>query len=192
MAASAARWCVAAAMVLAAILGVTQGDFAADRAECADKLMGLATCLTYVEEKATAKAPTRDCCAGLGQVVAASKKCLCVLVKDRDEPALGFRINVTRAMDLPDACSMAGATFSDCPKMLNMSPNSKEAEIFQQYAREHESKNGTKSAPAAAAAATGSTGATAATGDAGVGQQRRSWLAVLVAGVAVIAAVFGL
>jgi len=37
-----------------------------------------------------------------------------VLVKDRDEPALGFKINVTRAMDLPSLCNYP-ATFSDCP-----------------------------------------------------------------------------
>jgi len=104
----------AAVLVAAALAGVASGDFAADRAECANQLMGLATCLTFVQEKATARAPTPDCCAGLKQVVAASKKCMCVLVKDRDEPALGFKINVTRAMDLPPLCNYP-ATFSDCP-----------------------------------------------------------------------------
>ncbi|XP_040378730.1 non-specific lipid transfer protein GPI-anchored 13 [Oryza brachyantha] len=186
----AARWVLWVAVVAAAAMaGAAAGDFAADRAECADKLMGLATCLTFVEEKATARAPTRDCCAGLGQVVAGSKKCLCVLVKDRDEPALGFRINVTRAMDLPSLCSIP-ATFSDCPKLLNISSDSKEAEIFKQYAREHESSDGTKAAPAAAAAATGSAGTAASTGGAGDGQRRRSSLAVAAAVLA--AAVFGL
>ena len=85
---------------------------------CADRLMGLTTCLTFVQDKATARAPTPDCCAGLKQVVAASKMCMCVLVKDRDEPALGFKINVTRAMDLPSLCSNP-ATFSDCPSTYN-------------------------------------------------------------------------
>jgi hypothetical protein len=102
-------------VVVAAALAVTaMGDFAADREECANQLMGLATCLTFVQATATARAPTPDCCAGLKQVVSASKKCMCVLVKDRDEPALGFKINVTRAMDLPALCNYA-ATFSDCP-----------------------------------------------------------------------------
>jgi hypothetical protein len=124
MAASFARGGVAAAaatalVMVAAVLaaswaGVARADFAQDRAMCADRLMGLATCLTFVQDKATARAPTPDCCAGLKQVVAASKLCMCVLVKDRDEPALGFKINVTRAMDLPSLCSNP-ATFSDCP-----------------------------------------------------------------------------
>ncbi|RLN18858.1 protein YLS3-like [Panicum miliaceum] len=130
--------------------------------------MGLATCLTFVQDKATARAPTPDCCAGLKQVVAASKKCMCVLVKDRDEPALGFKINVTRAMDLPSLCNYP-ATFSDCPKMLGMSPDAPEAEIFKEYARKHESENG-------AAAATGAAGGKSATssspaGGAGAGSK---------------------
>jgi hypothetical protein len=105
---------VVVALAMAGAVAVARGDFAADRAECADKLMGLATCLTYVQATATAPSPTPDCCAGLKTVVTASKKCLCVLVKDRDDPALGFQINVTRAMDLPDNCKFT-ATFSDCP-----------------------------------------------------------------------------
>jgi hypothetical protein len=105
---------VALVMLGGGAVAVVRGDFAADRAECADKLMGLAPCLTYVQATATARSPTPDCCAGLKAVVTASKKCMCVLVKDRDEPALGFKINVTRAMDLPDNCNFP-ATFSDCP-----------------------------------------------------------------------------
>ncbi|KAG2534482.1 hypothetical protein PVAP13_9NG066794 [Panicum virgatum] len=146
---SRAAAAAAAVLVVAALAGVASGDFAADRAECANQLMGLATCLTFVQEKATARAPTPDCCAGLKQVVAASKKCMCVLVKDRDEPALGFKINVTRAMDLPPLCNYP-ATFSDCPKILGMSPDAPEAEIFKEYARKHESHNGTATKPAAA------------------------------------------
>uniref|UniRef100_A0A0A9DRC5 Bifunctional inhibitor/plant lipid transfer protein/seed storage helical domain-containing protein n=1 Tax=Arundo donax TaxID=35708 RepID=A0A0A9DRC5_ARUDO len=162
-------------MVAAAVMmvGVASGDFAADRAECADKLMGLATCLTYVEAKATARAPTPDCCAGLKQVVTASKKCLCVLVKDRDEPALGFQINVTRAMDLPSVCNFP-ATFSDCPKILNMPADSPDAQIFKDYAKRHESQNGT-TAPAAATGGAGggkSASTAASTGGGGAGRQR--------------------
>ncbi|KAG8098643.1 hypothetical protein GUJ93_ZPchr0013g37263 [Zizania palustris] len=194
MARSGVEAAAAAVVVVAMMAAVVAGDFAADRAECADKLMPLATCLTFVEEKATARAPTRDCCAGFGQVLAGTKKCLCVLVKDRDEPALGFRINVTRALNLPSSCSTP-ATFSDCPKILNMSPDSKEAEIFQQYAREHENKNSTATpaATAAAAAAKGSVPTAAATSDAGSWRLRdRSSLAAGGVAAAVLAAVLGL
>jgi len=100
-------------VVLSAPAGVG-GDFAADRAECSDKLVGLATCLTYVQEDATAAAPTPDCCAGLETVLQSSRKCLCVLVKDRDDPNLGLKINVTKALRLPAVCN-APANISDCP-----------------------------------------------------------------------------
>ncbi|KAF8708493.1 hypothetical protein HU200_029856 [Digitaria exilis] len=160
-----------APLLLLLLAGAASGDFAADRAECADQLMGLATCLTFVQEKATARAPTPDCCAGLKQVVAASKKCMCVLVKDRDEPALGFKINVTRAMDLPSLCNDP-ATFSDCPKILGMSPDAPAAEIFKEYARKHESQNGTTTMPAAATGAGGGKStSSSATGGAGDGRQ---------------------
>uniref|UniRef100_A0A453M545 Bifunctional inhibitor/plant lipid transfer protein/seed storage helical domain-containing protein n=1 Tax=Aegilops tauschii subsp. strangulata TaxID=200361 RepID=A0A453M545_AEGTS len=101
--------------VAAAVVGPAGADFAADKAECADKLMGLATCLTYVQLTATARAPTPDCCSGFRQVLGTSKRCMCILVKDRDEPALGIKVNITRSMNLPSVCNIA-ATFSDCPK----------------------------------------------------------------------------
>ncbi|KAJ1293135.1 hypothetical protein BS78_01G044800 [Paspalum vaginatum] len=172
---SCAAPAAAAAIAVAALMlaAVARADFAADRAECANQLMGLATCLTYVQDTATARAPTPDCCAGLKQVVAASKKCMCVLVKDRDEPALGFKINVTRAMDLPAICNDP-ATFSDCPKILGMSPDAPEAEIFREYARKHESKNGTTIPAAATGGAAGkssTSSAPATTGGAGAGTQ---------------------
>ncbi|KAF8772439.1 hypothetical protein HU200_005766 [Digitaria exilis] len=88
------------------------GDFAADRAECSDKLAGLATCLTYVQDQASA--PTPYCCAGLKTVLQTSRKCLCVLVKDRDDPNLGLKLNVTKALGLPAVCN-APANISDCP-----------------------------------------------------------------------------
>ncbi|XBH73614.1 hypothetical protein VPH35_100695 [Triticum aestivum] len=100
--------------VAAAVVGPAGADFAADKAECADKLMGLATCLTYVQLTATARAPTPDCCSGFRQVLGTSKRCMCILVKDRDEPALGIKVNITRSMNLPSVCNIA-ATFSDCP-----------------------------------------------------------------------------
>uniref|UniRef100_A0A453M565 Bifunctional inhibitor/plant lipid transfer protein/seed storage helical domain-containing protein n=1 Tax=Aegilops tauschii subsp. strangulata TaxID=200361 RepID=A0A453M565_AEGTS len=134
------------------------------KAECADKLMGLATCLTYVQLTATARAPTPDCCSGFRQVLGTSKRCMCILVKDRDEPALGIKVNITRSMNLPSVCNIP-ATFSDCPKILNMSPDSKEAEIFKQYGIEHEGKNAT-----AGGAATGTSGAKSADAAAGAGR----------------------
>lgn len=88
--------------VLIAILRFSASDLAQDRAECTEPLVGLATCLPYV--RGDGKAPTPDCCSGLGQVLQKNFKCLCVLVKDRDEPSLGLKINTTLALGLPSSC----------------------------------------------------------------------------------------
>nr|TKW31029.1 hypothetical protein SEVIR_2G078200v2 [Setaria viridis] len=131
---------VAAAMSPAVVV---VGDFAADRAECSDKLVGLATCLTYVQDEASA--PTPDCCAGLKTVLQSSRKCLCVLVKDKDDPNLGLKLNVTKALGLPAVCN-APANISDCPRLLNLAPNSKEAQVFEQYAKQAAAQGTTPSA----------------------------------------------
>ncbi|KAK3124716.1 hypothetical protein QOZ80_7BG0591170 [Eleusine coracana subsp. coracana] len=136
---------VAAVAVMMMVVGVG-GDFAADRAECSDKLVGLATCLTYVQEHATAVAPTPDCCAGLKTVLQTSRKCLCVLVKDKDDPNLGLKINVSKALGLPAVCK-ASANISDCPRLLNLAPNSKEAQVFEDYAKQAGAQVGPPSAP---------------------------------------------
>lgn len=80
--------------------------------ECAQQLVGMATCLPYVGGQA--KAPTPDCCSGLKQVLNKNKKCLCVIIQDRNDPDLGLQINVTLALGLPSVCR-APANVSKCP-----------------------------------------------------------------------------
>ncbi|KAM0950040.1 putative plant non-specific lipid-transfer protein/Par allergen [Dioscorea sansibarensis] len=113
------------------LVNLTSSDFAGDQAECGDQLVGLAGCLPYVQ--GDAKSPTPDCCTGLKAVLSKSPKCLCVLIKDRDDPQLGLKINVTLAVTLPSACG-AHAYISKCPKLLNLKPNSKDAQMFRQLA----------------------------------------------------------
>ncbi|WOK97141.1 protein YLS3-like [Canna indica] len=114
---------------LLALLGPVRSDFASDRAECANQLMGLATCLSYMQ--GNAKAPTPDCCSGFGQIVEKSFKCLCILVKDRNEPGLGIKFNVTLALLLPSKCNNP-ANVSSCPRVLDIPPDSPEAKMFKQ------------------------------------------------------------
>lgn len=88
--------------LLLLLVGFATSDLNQDKAECADKLVGLATCLPYVSDQA--KAPTVDCCTGLKEVIDKSRRCLCLLIKDHDDPNLGLKINVTLALNLPSAC----------------------------------------------------------------------------------------
>ncbi|XP_066398793.1 non-specific lipid transfer protein GPI-anchored 14-like isoform X1 [Miscanthus floridulus] len=149
------------------------GDFAADRAECSDTLVGLATCLTYVQEQATATAPTPDCCAGLKTVLQSSRKCLCVLIKDRDNPNLGLKLNVTKALGLPAVCN-APANISDCPRLLNLPPDSKDAQVFEQFAKQAAAQGSAPSGGGSAAPATAQkNGAAAGPGKRWLGVGRR-------------------
>jgi hypothetical protein len=104
----------AALAVVLAAASVAGGDMSADRSECADQLVGLAPCLQYVQGQARAPAP--DCCGGLRQVLGKSPKCLCVLVKDKDDPSLGIKINASLALGLPTVCGAAHANVSHCPR----------------------------------------------------------------------------
>ncbi|KAJ4843551.1 hypothetical protein Tsubulata_007969 [Turnera subulata] len=110
------------------MLGIADSD--KDKDECAQQLVGMATCLPYVQ--GNAKAPTPDCCTGLKEILKADKKCLCVVIKDRNDPDLGLQINVTLALGLPSVCH-APANVSQCPALLNLPPNSPDAQVFYQF-----------------------------------------------------------
>lgn len=88
-------------------------DITKDKQECANQLVGIATCLPYVSGQA--KSPTQDCCIGLKPVLRDSKKCLCILVKDRDDPSLGIKVNATLALELPQTCHLPTFSVTECP-----------------------------------------------------------------------------
>ncbi|KAI3809478.1 hypothetical protein L1987_25454 [Smallanthus sonchifolius] len=122
------------------LVGLSKGDFDKDKKQCADTLVGLATCLPYVSNQA--KAPTTDCCAKLKPVLDKNRVCLCILVKDRDEPGLGVKINATLALGLPDSCHLP-SNITECPKLMNLPPNSPEAKIFEDYGKNVKKSNST-------------------------------------------------
>lgn len=94
------------------LLGFGNSDLAQDRDECTNQLIALSTCLPYVG--GDAKAPTKDCCAGFSQVITKSEKCVCILVKDKDDPQLGLKINATLAAHLPTACHITAPNITEC------------------------------------------------------------------------------
>ncbi|GAU47511.1 hypothetical protein TSUD_367720 [Trifolium subterraneum] len=82
------------------IVGIGMADSSKDKDECTAQLTGLASCLPYVEGQG--KSPAPDCCSGLKTLLKTNKKCLCLIIKDRNDPDLGgIVINVTLALDLP-------------------------------------------------------------------------------------------
>lgn len=101
------------ACVLVFLTGFATSDINKDKEKCANQLVGLVTCLPYVSGQA--KAPPKDCCTGLKQVIQTSPECICLLVKDKDDPSVGLKINATLALSLPSQCQ-APANASDCPR----------------------------------------------------------------------------
>ncbi|XP_047159692.1 non-specific lipid transfer protein GPI-anchored 14-like [Vigna umbellata] len=89
-----------------------KGESAQEKQKCAESLTGVATCLPYLGGEG--RAPTADCCSGLTQALKSNKKCICVILKDRDDPDLGLKINITIAVGLPSLCKTPD-NLSQCP-----------------------------------------------------------------------------
>ncbi|KAM4073137.1 hypothetical protein ACB094_11G194900 [Castanea mollissima] len=139
-------------VLMSVMVSYTMADAAKDREECAQQLVGLATCLPYVGGQA--KAPTPDCCSGLKQVLKDNKKCLCVIIRDRNAPELGLQINVTLALGLPSVCN-APANVSQCPALLHLDPNSPEAQVFYQLGSSNQSDGSPAPSPSGGGSSTG-------------------------------------
>ncbi|XP_010504811.1 PREDICTED: protein YLS3-like [Camelina sativa] len=112
-------------------LGV-RSDLNQDIKGCQDAMSDLYSCLPYVSNKA--KAPDSTCCSKLKVNIdkGQTKRCLCTLVKDRDDPGLGFKVDANRAMSLPSACHVP-ANISKCPELLHLPLNSPASQIFKQF-----------------------------------------------------------
>ncbi|KAK1429080.1 hypothetical protein QVD17_11280 [Tagetes erecta] len=123
--------CLAMALMVV-ICGVTKADIDKDKAQCTDQLVGLASCLPYVGGQAPE--PPKDCCTGLKQVLTKSMVCLCILIKDHNDPSLNLKINDTLALGLPDACHTP-ANITQCLGLLHLQSGSPEAKVFDDYAK---------------------------------------------------------
>lgn len=99
-------------IVLLMVFNFVFSDLDADKRECNEQVASLSACLPFVAGDTNVPAPT--CCGRLRGEISKSQKCLCILVKDRNEPNLGFKINATLALSLPSICH-APANVSACP-----------------------------------------------------------------------------
>ncbi|KAK4492203.1 hypothetical protein RD792_003002 [Penstemon davidsonii] len=141
-------------LVMMSLFGIAKCDIDKDKEKCGNVLIGLATCLPYVSGESNA--PPTDCCSGLKQVLQTSRECICLLVKDRNDPSLGLQINATRALSLPTRCN-APITVNDCIALLHLSPNSPDAKVFQDFANSANTTTNATATPPAASAAGNST-----------------------------------
>ncbi|KAG8371745.1 hypothetical protein BUALT_Bualt13G0120000 [Buddleja alternifolia] len=107
--------CILMLLLLLLLGNFARCDIEKDKEKCANQLVGLATCLPYVSGESNAKAPPIDCCSAFKQVMKTSPDCVCLLVKDRNDPSLGLKINATLALSLPDRCNAHDRNISECP-----------------------------------------------------------------------------
>ncbi|VYS55493.1 unnamed protein product [Arabidopsis thaliana] len=121
-----------ALIMVAMVVDAAGADKGKDKEECTAQLVGMATCLPYVQGQA--KSPTPDCCSGLKQVINSDMKCLCVIIQERNDPDLGLQVNVSLALALPSVCH-ATADITKCPALLHLDPNSPDAQVFYQLAK---------------------------------------------------------
>ncbi|CAL0324972.1 unnamed protein product [Lupinus luteus] len=161
------------------LIGFTDSDINQDKAECSDQLIGLANCLPYVEGQA--KVPTIDCCSGLKMVIDKSKRCLCVLIKDRDDPNLGIMINVSLALNLPSACHTT-TNLTQCVDLLHLAPKSPDAKVFEGFDKAI-GKNSSSSSPSANNDTTGKGTSTNAQDKSGGGWGKRWQVAEVISGI---------
>ncbi|CAN0900817.1 Non-specific lipid transfer protein GPI-anchored 13 [Linum grandiflorum] len=118
-----------------------------DEAECAQHLADLAACIPFVS--GTAKKPTTECCQDAKKLKATEPKCLCVLIIASTDPSMGLPVNTTLALQMPSACNIDDAKASNCPSLLNISPDSPDAKVFKEAGISDSSSSTTGSATAA-------------------------------------------
>jgi hypothetical protein len=84
----------------------------APAADCTDALLGLAGCLSYVQEGSTVTTPDPTCCSGLKDVVRNEVACLCQAFQGGQD--FGVALNMTKALQLPAVCNVKTPPFSKC------------------------------------------------------------------------------
>ncbi|KRH08967.1 hypothetical protein GLYMA_16G184600v4 [Glycine max] len=85
------------------------GDSAQDKQRCAESLT--------------------DCCSGLTQAMKTNKKCVCLILKDRDDPDLGLKTNMTIAVGLPSLCKTPD-NLSQCSEGTDETASAKNSESY--------------------------------------------------------------
>ncbi|KVH97825.1 non-specific lipid transfer protein GPI-anchored 1 [Cynara cardunculus var. scolymus] len=101
--------------------------------ECASKLPEVMMCVPFASGKEAT--PQQKCCESVTDMKKSNPACLCFMIQqihNGTNPALQkMNIQESRLLQLPSACKIANASVSDCPKLLNLPPNSPDAAIFK-------------------------------------------------------------
>ncbi|CAO2831872.1 unnamed protein product [Amaranthus hypochondriacus] len=119
------------------LIACVSSDFSKDKDECQEQLVTMSSCLNFVTREV--KSPSPQCCTILYTKLNATKKCLCILVMDRNQPSLGLKLNATLALNHPSLCH-APNNSRDCLGLLHLDTKSPEAQVFIQAANTTQGK----------------------------------------------------
>ncbi|KAL3533965.1 hypothetical protein ACH5RR_007486 [Cinchona calisaya] len=128
-------WLIILMMMVGCVI-LVRCDFAQDKKECQDQLIGLSPCISFISEEE--KSPSPVCCLKLGINFEQKRKCMCMLVRDRNDPGVGFKINATLALSLPFICHIP-SNETECLDFLHLDPQSPEAQVFKQFSNSNSS-----------------------------------------------------
>ncbi|XVF55964.1 hypothetical protein PTKIN_Ptkin06aG0078000 [Pterospermum kingtungense] len=131
---------VLSCLLFLVLLSCVSSDLAKDKRECSNQLASLSTCIPFVGGRT--KVPEPTCCTNIKKEINQTRKCLCLLVADRNDPDLGFKVNATLALTLPLLCH-APSNASECSELLHLAPNSSDAQVFEQFAATSQKGNST-------------------------------------------------
>ncbi|PWA69834.1 hypothetical protein CTI12_AA241080 [Artemisia annua] len=126
---------LALATIVCTIISCTCGTGSAAESlaeECSKQLPQVMTCVAFASGKEST--PQQKCCDSVTQMKNSNPACLCFLIQqihNGTNPALKqMNIQESKLLQLPSACKIANASISNCPKLLNLPPNSPDAAIF--------------------------------------------------------------
>ncbi|XP_047308770.1 non-specific lipid transfer protein GPI-anchored 1 [Impatiens glandulifera] len=127
-------------MMSIVIMGV-RGDMAE---KCTTAIGKLGSCLGYATGKADSA--TKDCCSSVSGIKESDPACLCFIIQQAHNGSAAIKsagILEGRLLLLPSTCHLNNASITNCPKLLNLLPDSPDAKIFT----DPPSTNGTTTTP---------------------------------------------
>ncbi|GMN46998.1 hypothetical protein TIFTF001_016175 [Ficus carica] len=83
--------------------------------DCLTVLLGMADCLSYVQQGSNETKPDKACCPELKSIVDTQPQCLCELLGNGD--SYGYQIDFNRATKLPSVCKVDAPPVSTCARM---------------------------------------------------------------------------
>ncbi|KAH6824898.1 hypothetical protein C2S53_018782 [Perilla frutescens var. hirtella] len=124
---------IAALLICFAAVGIMAAGGEKSIAEkCSTQFQKVTQCLTFVTAKAAA--PSKDCCDSVTELKDSEPACLCYIIQQvhngSNAAVKSMGLQEARLLQLPSACKLANASVADCPKLLNLAPNSPDAAIF--------------------------------------------------------------